>query len=80
MSHLAKLTLKAVQRTGREDPALTRRRKLAVALDEQLQVVKAAQAGEQHHVTVRRWRRKRCWRTGASTRRKACSPMVLRAG
>ena len=54
MTHLANLTLKSVQRESGQDPALARRRKLAAALDEQLNVVKAAQTGDQYHVTVRR--------------------------
>ena len=56
MGHLEKLNLKTVERAGWDEPALARRRKLAAALDEQSRVAKAAQTGEQYHVTVRRWR------------------------
>lgn len=55
MGHLDTMNLKTVQRLGRDDPEQARRRKLAAALTEQLNVLKAARSGGQYHVPVRRW-------------------------
>ena len=55
MTHLSKLTIKSVQRAGRVDPTLSRRRKLADALDEQMKVASASEKGQQHTVLRKSW-------------------------
>ena len=55
MSHLAKLTIKAVLRQDTLDPVQNRRNKLLAAIEEQLKVAEAAAQGKQHTITVLRW-------------------------
>ena len=47
MSALAKLNLKTVQRTVKQDPVLARREKLAAAIEEQGRVLAAMLAGDE---------------------------------
>lgn len=56
MSHLAKLTLKAVQRANQKDPALVRRGKLLAGIAEQKLVLDAVTRGETYITKVRRWK------------------------
>lgn len=55
MSALAKLNLKTVQRTVKQDPVLARRDKLVAAIEEQGRVLAAVLAGEEYSVKTRRW-------------------------
>ena len=55
MSALAKLNLKTVQRTVKQDPVLGRREKLAAAIEEQGRVLAAVLAGEEYTVKTMRW-------------------------
>ena len=55
MSALAKLNLKTVQRTVKQDPVLARRAKLTAAIDEQHKVLAAVAAGEEYTVKTLRW-------------------------
>jgi hypothetical protein len=55
MSALAKLNLKTVQRTVKQDPVLARREKLVAAIEEQGRVLAAVLAGEEYTVKTMRW-------------------------
>ena len=55
MSALAKLNLKTVQRTVKQDPVLARRDKLVAAIEEQGRVLSAVLAGEEYTVKTMRW-------------------------
>jgi hypothetical protein len=55
MSALAKLNLKTVQRTVKQDPVLARRDKLVAAIEEQGRVLAAVVAGEEYTVKTMRW-------------------------
>ena len=55
MSALAKLNLKTVQRTVKQDPVLARREKLVAAIEEQGRVLAAVVAGEEYTVKTMRW-------------------------
>ncbi|AGI72996.1 hypothetical protein OA238_c29850 [Octadecabacter arcticus 238] len=55
MSALAKLNLKTVQRTVKQDPVLARRDKLVAAIEEQGRVLAAVVAGEEYTVKTKRW-------------------------
>lgn len=55
MSALAKLNLKTVQRTVKQDPVLARREKLAAAIEEQGRVLAAMLAGDEYTVKSKRW-------------------------
>jgi hypothetical protein len=57
MSALAKLNLKTVQRTVKQDPVLARREKLTAAIDEQCKVLAAVLAGEEYTVKTQRWQK-----------------------
>ena len=55
MSYIAKLNLKTVQRTVKQDPVLARRDKLVAAIEEQGRVLAAVLAGNEYTVKTRRW-------------------------
>ena len=55
MSALAKLNLKTVQRTVKQDPVLARREKLVAAIEEQGRVLAAVLAGDEYTVKSKRW-------------------------
>ena len=55
MSALAKLNLKTVQRTVKQDPVLARREKLVAAIEEQGRVLAAMLAGDEYTVKSKRW-------------------------
>jgi len=55
MSHLAKLTLKSVTRSSKQDPVQQRREKLVAAIDEQLKTVAAAVTGDSYEVKRKTW-------------------------
>ncbi|NDW53606.1 hypothetical protein [Aliiroseovarius sp. PrR006] len=55
MTHLAKLAVKSVVRTARQDPTMQRRQKLVAGIDEQLNVAAAALKGEDHQVKRKTW-------------------------
>jgi hypothetical protein len=55
MSALAKLNLKTVQRTVKQDPILARREKLVAAIEEQGRVLAAMLAGDEYTVKSKRW-------------------------
>jgi hypothetical protein len=55
MSALAKLNLKTVQRTVKQDPVLARREKLVAAIEEQGRVLAAVLAGDEYIVKSKRW-------------------------
>ena len=55
MSYIAKLNLKTVQRTVKQDPVLARRDKLVAAIEEQGRVLAAVLAGEEYTVKSKRW-------------------------
>lgn len=55
MSELAKLNLKTVQRTVKQDPVLARREKLVAAIEEQGRVLAAMLAGDEYTVKSKRW-------------------------
>lgn len=55
MSALAKLNLKTVQRTVKQDPVLARRDKLVAAIEEQGRVLAAMLAGDEYTVKSKRW-------------------------
>lgn len=55
MSALAKLNLKTVQRTVKQDPVLARRTKLKAAIEEQHKVLAAVLAGKEYTVKTLRW-------------------------
>ena len=55
MSALAKLNLKTVQRTVKQDPVIARREKLVAAIEEQGRVLAAVLAGEEYTVKTMRW-------------------------
>lgn len=55
MSNLAKLTVKRVIRTNKQDPVQQRRRKLIAGIDEQLKVAAAAVKGESYQVAKKTW-------------------------
>jgi hypothetical protein len=55
MSALAKLNLKTVQRTVKQDPVLARRDKLVAAIEEQGRVLAVMLAGEEYTVKTMRW-------------------------
>ena len=57
MSALAKLNLKTVQRTVKQDPILARRTKLTAAIEEQHKVLAAALAGNEYTVKTMRWQK-----------------------
>ena len=55
MSALAKLNLKTVQRTVKQDPVIARREKLVAAIEEQGRVLAAVLACEEYTVKTMRW-------------------------
>lgn len=55
MSYIAKLNLKTVQRTVKQDPVLARREKLVAAIEEQGRVLAAMLAGDEYTVKSKRW-------------------------
>lgn len=55
MSHLAKLNLKTVNRNVPKDPVIARREKLAAAIAEQCNVLKAALTGTAYTVETTGW-------------------------
>jgi len=55
MSALAKLNLKTVQRTVKQDPVFARREKLVAAIEEQGRVLDAMLAGKEYTVKTLRW-------------------------
>ncbi|ALI54569.1 DUF6641 family protein [Celeribacter marinus] len=55
MSYIAKLNLKTVQRTVKQDPVLARREKLVAAIEEQGRVLAAVLAGDEYTVKSKRW-------------------------
>jgi hypothetical protein len=57
MSYIAKLNLKTVQRTVKQDPVLARREKLTAAIDEQCKVLAAVLASNEYTVKTRRWQK-----------------------
>lgn len=57
MSKLAKLTVRFVARTSKQDPVQQRRQKLVAGIEEQLQVTDAALKGESYEVPRKTWTR-----------------------
>jgi len=57
MTVLAKLNIKAVQRTAYKSPTEQRRSKLLAAIEEQMRVIEAAQRGGEYTVRVKRWQK-----------------------
>ena len=55
MSELAKLTVKTVTRTSKQDSVQHRRSKLITSIDEQLNVAAAAMKGEDYQVKRKTW-------------------------
>ncbi len=55
MSALAKLTVKTVTRTNKQDPVQQRRQKLMAGIEEQLKVAAAAVTGESYEVRRKVW-------------------------
>ena len=55
MSELTKLKIKSVVKTNRQDPAIQRRRKLALAIDLQINVVATALDGKHYEVERSTW-------------------------
>lgn len=55
MSALAKLTVKTVTRTNKQDPVQQRRQKLMAGIEEQLKVAAAAVKGESYEVQRKAW-------------------------
>ena len=55
MSALAKLTVKTVTRTNKQDPVQQRRQKLMAGIEEQLKVAAAAVKGESYEVRRKVW-------------------------
>jgi acetylornithine/succinyldiaminopimelate/putrescine aminotransferase len=55
MSALAKLTVKTVTRTNKQDPVQQRRQKLMAGIEEQLKVAAAAVKGESYEVRRNTW-------------------------
>jgi hypothetical protein len=57
MTVLAKLNIKAVQRTVYKSPTEQRRAKLLAAIEEQMRVLEATQSGGEYTVRVKRWQK-----------------------
>ena len=55
MSHLAKLNVKSVVRTNKQDPVQQRRQKLIAGIEEQMSVAEAAMNGESYEVAKKTW-------------------------
>lgn len=55
MSELTKLKIKSVVKTNKQDPAIQRRRKLALPIDLQIKVVAAALDGKHYEVERSTW-------------------------
>ena len=55
MSELTKLKIKSVVKTNKQDPAIQRRRKLALAIDLQINVVATALDGKHYEVERSTW-------------------------
>lgn len=55
MSQLAKLNVKCVVRTNKQDPVQQRRQKLIAGIEEQMNVAVAAMSGENYEVARKTW-------------------------